>query len=205
MKSLFFRTIIVWLFFFLTINNLTAQGCSDAGFCTIGVLKGSQSPDNIFDTRWGLNSNVGFSDGNVLVFINSFEYNRNMGKKAFLQVKWPLVLTSGDLGTVVGLGDLSISWSRRMLDVDGTSLDVVLGGKIATGKTTSKANGLDLPMPYQTGLGTNDLILGVSYKIDKWRFALGYQQPFGRASNNFLKEFWPSNRVDDFFDSANLL
>jgi hypothetical protein len=34
---------------------------------------------------------------------------------------------------------------------------------------------------------------------------LGYQQPFGRANNTFLKENWPSNNVKDYFDSANLL
>jgi hypothetical protein len=182
-----------------------AQGCSDAGFCTIGVLKGNQSPDNVYDTRWGFNTSIGVGDGNVWIWTNSFEYNRNIGKKTFLQVKLPLVLTSGNLGSTFGLGDLSVSLSQRLFSEGHNSVDAVVGAKFATGRTSIQATGLDLPMPYQTGLGTNDLILGLSYKLTKWRFALGYQQPFGRANNTFLKENWPSNNVKDYFDSANLL
>ncbi|MDZ7900864.1 MAG: hypothetical protein U5N85_22910 [Arcicella sp.] len=186
-------------------NNANAQGCSDAGFCTIGVLKGNQPSDNVYKTRWGFNTTVGIADGGVFVSTNSLEYNRNIGKKTFLQIKQPLVITSGELGSALGLGDLSVALNRRIYSQGDTHLDALLATKIAIGSTTFQANGLDLPMPYQTGLGTNDLILGLSYKINQWQFVVGYQQPFGRAKNNFLKDYWQADQVQDYFDSRNLL
>ena len=44
-----------------------------------------------------------------------------------------------------------------------------------TGTTDKAGNGIALAMPYQTGLGTFDLILGVSYHYDMWRIGAGYQ------------------------------
>lgn len=186
-------------------NEAIAQGCSDAGFCTIGVLKGNQPSDNVFRTRWGFNTNVGIADGGVLVWTNTLEYNRSIGNKSFLQIKQPFVVTSGSLGSAVGLGDLAISFSRRIYSQNNRHLDALIGTKIAIGNTKFQANGLDLPMPYQTGLGTNDLILGLSYKFSEWHFVIGYQQPFGRANNNFLKEYWQTDQVKDYFDSGHLL
>jgi hypothetical protein len=205
MKSLMKNSIILLLLTFYVLNNVNAQGCSDAGFCTIGVLKGNQDSDNVYETRWGFNTNVGIGDGGVFVLANSLEYNRNIGKKNFLQIKLPLIVTSGKLGSAVGLGDLSVALNRRIYSQGNNHLDALIGTKIAVGSTTFQANGLDLPMPYQTGLGTNDLILGLSYKLNKWQFVAGYQQPFGRAKNNFLKDFWQANQVQDYFDSRSLL
>jgi hypothetical protein len=45
---------------------------------------------------------------------------------------------------------------------------------------------------YQSGLGTNDLLLGLTYGTERlttagtelWQFTLGYQQPFGTSGNN---------------------
>jgi hypothetical protein len=198
-------TIIFSLLIFYVPNEANAQGCSDAGFCTIGVLKGNHRSDNVYKTRWGFNTNVGVGDGGVFISTNSLEYNRNIGKKNFLQIKQPFVITSGKLGSAVGLGDLSIALNRRIYSQGNNHLDVLVGTKIAVGSTTFQANGLDLPMPYQTGLGTNDLILGLSYKLNQWQFAVGYQQPFGRAKNSFLKDYWQADQVQDYFDSRNLL
>ena len=205
MKSLSQIFIISSLSIFYLINNAKAQGCSDAGFCTIGVLRGNQPSDNVYNTRWGLNTSVGIADGGVFIGTNTLEYNRNIGKKSFLQIKQPLVISSGSLGSTIGLGDLSISLSQRIYSQDNIHLDALIGSKIAVGSTTFQANGLDLPMPYQTGLGTNDLILGLSYKVSKWHFVIGYQQPFGRANNNFLKQYWQADEVKDYFNSAHLL
>ena len=205
MKSLIIFCIITLISIVCIINKTKAQGCSDAGFCTIGVLKGNQHSDNVYDTRWGLNTNIGVADGGVFVSTTTIEYNKNIGKKSFLQIKQPFTVTSGGLGSAVGLGDLSLSLSQRVYSQGNVHLDALVGTKISLGSTTFQANGLDLPMPYQTGLGTNDLILGLSYNFNKWHLVLGYQQPFGRASNNFLKEYWQADAVKDYFNSANLL
>ena len=205
MKSLTHFCVTISFLIFCTINNTKAQGCSDAGFCTIGVLKGNQHSDNVYDTRWGLNTNVGVADGGVFVSTTTLEYNKNIGKKSFFQIKEPITITSGSLGSTAGFGDLSVSLSRRVYSQGNIHLDAVIGAKIALGSTTFQANGLDLPMPYQTGLGTNDLILGLSYKVNTWHFVVGYQQPFGRASNNFLKEYRNAEDVKNYFDSAKLL
>jgi hypothetical protein len=205
MKSLVQVFVISTSLILYLYDSAAAQGCSDAGFCTIGVLKGNQPSDNVFRTRWGFNTNIGIADGGVLVWTNTLEYNRSIGNKNFLQIKQPFVITSGSLGSTIGLGDLAISFSRRVYSQNNRHLDALVGAKIAIGNTTFQANGLDLPMPYQTGLGTNDLILGLSYKFSEWHFVVGYQQPFGRANNNFLKDYWQADQVKDYFDSGHLL
>ncbi|TAE45979.1 MAG: hypothetical protein EAY69_09575 [Cytophagales bacterium] len=43
MKTYFFKLLLVIIFSQLSIVNLYAQGCSDAGFCTMGAMKPAQS------------------------------------------------------------------------------------------------------------------------------------------------------------------
>ena len=58
-------------------------------------------------------------------------------------------------------------------------LNVQVGGKLATGEV----NAGNLPQAYQSGIGTNDLLLGLSYSYDSWNAALGYQYSRGRSDN----------------------
>ncbi|GAB5466337.1 MAG: hypothetical protein Kapaf2KO_17730 [Candidatus Kapaibacteriales bacterium] len=69
-------------------------------------------------------------------------------------------------------------------------LDFFLGARIATGDTdirssNSNSSSFALPMPFQTGLGTNDLLARIDYRYESWSFSLGGQFPFGKIDNRF--------------------
>lgn len=53
------------------------------------------------------------------------------------------------------------------------------GVKMATGEVNADG----LPQAYQTGLGTNDLLFGLSFAVSPWNFAVVYQYSRGRSDN----------------------
>jgi hypothetical protein len=48
-------------------------------------------------------------------------------------------------------------------------------------------------MNYQTSLGTLDLLLGVGYRIKRFSFTAGYQQPLAQNNNQFLATDYPDD------------
>jgi hypothetical protein len=116
----------------------------------------------------------------------------------------PLNRQRGKLGTVQGVGDLLVVLDYLVIDHPGDltmtgesslltgtfeATSIQLGGKFATGAVNMQ----DLPLLYQNGLGTNDLLLGIIYsaahpqKFDYDLFEGGFtlQIPFGTAGNKF--------------------
>jgi len=94
-------------------------------------------------------------------------------------IRLPWSGTSGPLGNASGIGDLVVILDQEVGAMSGGRLDVQIGGKFATGEVNSG----NLPQAYQPGLGTNDLLVGVSYETTPWLFALGYQLSQGRSDN----------------------
>jgi hypothetical protein len=54
-----------------------------------------------------------------------------------------------------------------------------MGAKLAAGEVNSS----NLPQAYQSGLGTNDMLDGVTYTIDNYSAGAAVQIPFGRSGN----------------------
>jgi hypothetical protein len=65
---------------------------------------------------------------------------------------------------------------------------VTAGLKIPLTNGNLKENGMVLPMDFQPSLGTLDLILGISHRVDKFSFVLAYQQPLTQNDNQFFAE-----------------
>ena len=186
---------------FLLYVQSFSQGCSDAGFCTMGSLKSSMADGTPYKHRVKLL--FGFGSGeqktkHVDVIpefeFSFFEYN-------VLQIKVPFLVVDGNLGSNNGLGDVSISTSQAFLVTDQSQLGVTIGAKLPTGTTNAKA----LPMPYQTGLGTVDLILGVSYQYNKWKFSTGYQKILSDGNKNHFLHTTNSTEQELKYFESNLL
>lgn len=65
-------------------------------------------------------------------------------------------------------------------------------------------NGIHLPMPYQTSLGTTDLVLGVNYVRQSFGVTLAVQQPLRPMNgNHFLPENYPSNELAQKYLATN--
>ncbi len=173
-----------------------SQGCSDAGFCTMGAMK----PDQPFNKKIPLRLKaveLSFYRGKTIlspiVYVGTLDLSFNVvNDKTFFQVKLPYQAVKGNLGKTKGMSDISVCVTRKFLSSGGFDMNVSLGGKIPTNDSNLKddVNNLPLPMYYQTSLGTYDVIAGFSMISRNWLFATGIQHPFNRNKNHFTWAPW---------------
>src|SRR6187401_41817 len=175
----------VLLFFSLVASIYTyAQGCSDAGFCTMGAMK----PDQPYNKKIQLklrSMELSFYRGTTtttpIIYVATADLNFSLNSKSSFQVKVPYTMVrSGNLGETEGISDLSLCYTRSLINSDRFDVNFSFGGKIPTNKadfTSDKFPGEPLPMYYQTSLGTFDFITGISMINRKWLFATGIQIP----------------------------
>lgn len=191
--------------FFFAFTKSFSQGCSDAGFCTIGALAPYPVPDSSFKYLAKLSVSYGIGEQRTKHLQLIPELEVSFIKKNTIQLKVPYVSVHGNLGDNSGVGDVALSISQKIIDKENSDLSVTVGVKLPTGTTNTAENGISLPMPYQTGLGTTDLILGVSYKYKKWNLSSGYQRVLNNKNENgFLHSTDNSDVANKYFES-NLL
>jgi len=209
----YFVSIFFIIFLTVTYNFSFAQGCSDAGFCSLGAMR----PDQPFEKAnklhlrsIELSQYVGYTFFDDYIWATTIDASVVIGDKGSLQFKIPYMWIRGPLGTNQGLGDISLSYTYNLYsNYKGNQFNVTIGGKIPTNNSDQEnTEGLPLPMYYQTSLGTYDFILGASFLTRKWLFALGYQHPFNINGNEFLWSRWeghPLKAVSDLYPQARTL
>jgi len=179
----------------LIISTSYGQGCSDAGFCTMGAMK----PDQPFNKKMPIklrSMEISFYRGKTTlspkVYVATADMSFNLvDNKTFLQVKLPYQAVQGNFGDTGSMGDISLCLTRNVYSSDKFDISASLGGKIRSNDANLKSDqGLSFPMYYQTSLGTYDFITGVSLVSKKWLFATGIQHPFNRTANTFTYERW---------------
>jgi hypothetical protein len=183
--------------------NAFGQGCSDAGFCTMGAMK----PDQPYNKKVPIklrSMEVSFYRGTTtltpIIYVANIDASFSVGKKNSLQVKLPYQAVQGRLGNTSGLGDISLCLTRNIFTSDRFDVNASLGGKFRTNNSDKKSDeGYPLPMYYQTSLGTYDAIGGLSLISKKWLFATGIQVPFGENKNQFLWGRWPVHGEDSAY------
>jgi hypothetical protein len=209
---------ILFLFACISIAsvNAFAQGCSDAGFCTMGAMK----PDQPYNKKIQLklrSMELSFYRGTTtttpVIYVATTDFNFSLNAKSSFQVKVPYTLVrSGNLGKTEGVSDLSLCYTRSIIRSDRFDVNFSVGGKIPTNKsdkTSDKFPGEPLPMYYQTSLGTYDFITGLSLINRKWLFATGIQIPFKHINQNTFDwtDFpdYPDQNYIKTYSQSNLL
>ena len=193
------RRLLISLVVLLAIPKATySQGCSDAGFCTMGAMK----PDQGFNKQVPIklrtiefNAYRGQTTITPLVYVGTLDLTVGIGNKTAMQVKVPFQAVRGNLGETQGLGDISLSVTRTLIDTENGDLNFTIGGKIPSNQSDLKNNDLgfarDYPMYYQVSLGSWDLVAGTSYITRKWLFAAAVQVALTQNNNTFLWSEWP--------------
>lgn len=192
-----FRLFTIFTILLASFNNTFSQGCSDAGFCTIGNLK-QQSAESEEEpaNRISVLLPLGMGDEGVLVFAPGLQYDRRFSSHWSMQGKILGNFASGNLGSVAGLGDIYLSGTYLFPHKKKWFASVTLGGKIPLNKGNLRNGSLSLPMQYQSSLGTFDAIAGITVSDSKWQFSAGYQQPLsGSNSNTFLASAHPDTNA----------
>jgi len=191
---------ILLVFFLISPLFANSQGCSDAGFCTMGAMK----PDQPYNKRVAVklqSAEISFYRGKTtltpIVYVATADLNFRVGRKNTFQVKLPYQWVTGRLADTHGTSDISLCFTRNIYSSDKFSLNLSLGGKIPTNhsdKSTAAKNGepeqWPLPMYYQTSLGTYDIISGISLINRKWLLATGIQIPLNHNRNQFVWSSW---------------
>ena len=181
-------------------NYFFAQGCSDAGFCTVNSFQ-PNSNDSIKATNNQIKTGIFFgkADNSISVYGNYIEYNRQVGEKFSFDAKLTTLAQNGNGISTFGLSDFFLNTNYKA----GDNLKFTLGAKIPLSEAGNSKNNLPLPMDYQASLGTFDLILGVGYEYKKIQFVAALQQPLTQNDNQFLASQYPASSELRGFLSTN--
>ena len=172
------------LFFGIQISN--AQGCSDAGICSVGnSFTTEKTSKNLIET--GIVYGVG--DRDVTSITGYVTYSRAFSKSFAMSIKTTYFSANGDFGTNSQLGDAYLIGNYKFAEKDQKQWSALLGFKIPFTSADAKSDGFALPMDYQASLGTYDLIIGTNYQMKNWDFNAGLQLPVSNNNKNaFIEE-----------------
>jgi len=201
-----FRSFLL-LSFLLSTALVKAQGCSDAGVCTAGPIgqmalnaDSTNGPEYRHFAKLQYSYAIGEQD--VVIMQVMPEIALGLTDRLSLQLKIPYLAASGNLGENSGIGDMILTGSYKFIKEQEQNLTAIAGFRLPTGETSPQpleqtTFGPDfkpLPMPYQPGLGTLDLLLGVHYRQKRWTTALAYQHVLSQQNENlFYHEPWAGN------------
>lgn len=200
------------LFYFLITTifiskNIKAQGCSDAGICTLHSIKNNAEGH---ESKEGKKNDIliGFAYGIGERSTNNYtgyaEYTYAISNRTSLTGKLGYSLINGELANTNGLTDLFLSVNHAFDTKGKWQKSFVVGLKLPFDDADIVGNGIHLPMPYQTSLGTTDLVLAINYNRKNFGATLAYQQPLRSINENkFLpgdypaepraQYYWPTN------------
>jgi hypothetical protein len=201
----YLRVAIAVIFIFVFQNGFS-QGCSDAGFCTMGAMK----PDQPFNKKLALRLRaieISFYRGTTpltpIIYVANADLTFSLNSKTSFQVKLPYQVVHGRLAKTSGLGDVSLCITRTIVRKENFDVNFSIGGKIPTNNSSKDVDGFPLPMYYQTSLGTYDFITGISFISRNWLFATGIQHPFNNNENEFLWDAWNGTSEEAYIDLYN--
>ena len=193
---------LVVIFLMFSFETLS-QGCSDAGFCTMGAMRPNQiysKKINLKLKELELNFYRGKSTLSPIIYATTVDFTFGINDKTSFQFKLPYQWVTGNLGDTQGLGDISLSFTRNVYSTDGFHINATLGGKIPTGNSSvsegadeefvSIQGEADLPMYYQPSLGSWDIVAGAAFISRKWMLATGIQIPLTANENDFRYVEW---------------
>ncbi|MEM7298139.1 MAG: hypothetical protein AAF391_07720, partial [Bacteroidota bacterium] len=111
------RRIITLILFASFAFNAWTQGCSDAGFCTMGAMKPDQHYSKRLDIKLRsleVNYYRGTSLLTPIIFAATIDFNIGINDFSSFQIKLPYQWASGTLGENGGLSDISLSYTRTL-------------------------------------------------------------------------------------------
>jgi len=199
------RTIVLFIMLTLSAANVAAQGCSDAGFCTMGAMKHGGEDSTNYKHKVTLSWANGLGDDGVFVSTPGLTYEMRANRNYTVQVKATGNYASGRLGNATSAGDLYASATGNVKNGDQCRIAITAGVKIPLSNSGVPYKGMPLPMQYQGSLGTYDAIGGITVTHKRWLISAGYQQPLsGHNDNEFLYSAWPGTDTKAYPQSNKL-
>lgn len=192
------------------VRQSSAQGCSDAGVCTLHSIKNNAEGHESRDGKKN-DVSVGFAYGKGERSTNNYtgylEYTRTITNRTSVTGKLGYSFTNGELANTNGFTDLFLSLNHAFDVNKKWQKSFVIGLKLPFDGADIIENGIHLPMPYQTSLGTTDLVLAINYNLKSFGATLALQHPLKAINKNkFLPgdypdeplalNYWPTNEFE---------
>src|SRR5262245_28584452 len=115
-----------------------SQGCSDAGFCTMGAMKPDQPYNKKIEFKlrtMELSFYRGTTALTPIIYVGTADMNFSLSRKTSVQVKLPFQAINGRLATTSGIGDISLCFTRNIYTSDRFDLNFSLGAKLPTNQS----------------------------------------------------------------------
>ncbi|MCB9033723.1 MAG: hypothetical protein H6553_07790 [Chitinophagales bacterium] len=192
-----YKHLLLYAVAFISIKSSFSQGCSDAGICTTGSNTHYNKPSNDSTStekeRGFKYVNIGLTQAlgeeKTYIFTPFVEVGIQTTPHSVLSVKATANVARNSAVSKIGMGDVYIVHSTNFINkTDKHEFFLNLGGKFATNRGAFKDFHQDLPMYFQSSLGTFDFLVGFNYqfhcKLGTLSAAVGYQQPLININRN---------------------
>ena len=192
-------TLVLLISFFA--NKFCAQGCSDAGICSIN--HGFQSDAKQFKNRLEFATIYSLGEADLVYFSPYISYTKRFNDKFSFTSKITFSTANGSFGTRSQFGDAFVIGNYTFKEKKVKQWSVLLGFKFPFTASNLKINAYSLPLDYQSSLGTIDLFLGTNLNYKKWDFNGAFQIPvINLNKNSYFKEYggtedFPSTNLFD--------
>jgi hypothetical protein len=207
MRYAFIKTIFcLFLCSFIT-QFAHAQGCSDAGFCTVNSFKPQQATDSMHQQKQQFKIGVGYgkADHAIQVFSYYAEYGYRFNDTWSIDAKVTGLGQSGPDAisnapvNVNNISDFYLTSNIRL----NPHLRMTIGLKIPFNSANAKQNGVALPLDYQSSLGTLDILAGLGGSVGQFQWVAAFQQPLTQNGNTFIQGARTKPADAAFFQSTN--
>ncbi len=177
-----------------------AQGCSDAGVCTAGpigemdpILHDSLPASPVLRHFARMTASYGIGERRTSV-VQSIAEVGFRGDFFGVQIRVPYMAVWGDLGNNSGVGDPVVTLSFPFRLGEKNRFEAITGAKFPANRANASVDGRPLPMPYQTSLGTTDLLAGIQFRRGRITAAIAYQHVAQQLNaNEFTPAMWMDN------------
>lgn len=177
----------------------SAQGCSDAGICSIN--HGFQKDEKQFKNAIEIAGIYSLGEADVQYFSPYVSYTKRFNERYSFSSKITYSTATGSFGTRSQFGDVFLVGNYTFKDKKEHQWSTLLGLKFPLTASNLKINGYSLPLDYQSSLGTIDVFLGANLSYKKWNFNGALQIPtINLNKNSYFKEYGGTND----FPSTNL-
>ncbi len=187
------KILLIFILVFITAFSF-AQGCSDAGICSIG--NSFRSSEKEFKNNIEISAIFGAGEADVIYFSPYISYGRKVNERFSWSSKVTFSTANGSFGTRAAFGDAFLVGNYSFAAKNNSQWSVLVGSKIPFTSSNLKINGFSLPLDYQSSLGTFDLFLGTNLNYKKWDFNAAIRIPvFNNNKNSYFAEY---SGIDDF-------
>ncbi len=161
-----------------------SQGCSDAGFCTVPSFAPLGKATGVL-FRIEFKASLEASELGAIIYSPQFWVGYQVRPKIQLEVKVPFwFVNDAELGSNYNFSDPIIALSFVALKTTNLQINLTGGTRIGINNANILGNSGDLPMDYQSSLGTTDLILGANAFYKSFSASMAFQVPVWQFNSN---------------------